>query len=216
MKLIRFCVPVVLLLSALGSCASAPPTLVALLPPPDAVTARTTVENAGPTVLLRRVTIPGYLDSFPVVIGRTGETLLLANNTEWAERLSDAAARVLRAAMSQRLGASRMLIEGDGRIPDADLSVEFLALDPRGDGRLWLDARWGFLGTAGARTSYAGRTSLQVPLDSPTASSVAAATTRALRELADVLAKEAGCLRADGSAQETSAGRRQPDRCGAR
>ena len=76
----------------------------------------------------------------------------------------DAVARVLRDALSQRLGASRVLIAGDGRIPDADLTVEFLALDPQ-QGALRLDARWSFSCTARDRPSHGGRTFFQVPLE---------------------------------------------------
>ena len=100
---------------------------------------------------------------------------------------------MLRDALSQRLGASRVLIAGDGRIPDADLTVEFLALDPQ-QGTLRLDAKWSFLlhmrGTGGA---MAGRTVLEVPLDGTTPAAVAAATADALGRLADVLATQAEC-----------------------
>jgi uncharacterized lipoprotein YmbA len=183
-------IKVALLALTIAACASSPPTLVALPPAPHATATQNTVERSGPTVLLRRVIVPGYLDAFPVLIGRRGNALIVSDGTEWAERLSDGAARVLREALSQRLGPSRVLIEGDGRIPHADLSIELLALDPQ-DGELRLDARWTFLGSAGDRTSRAGRTQLHVPLDSPTPSGVATATADALGRLADTLAVEA-------------------------
>jgi hypothetical protein len=56
-------------------------------------------------------------------------------------------ARVLRDALSQRLHASRVLVAGERRIPDIDLTVEFLALDPQGTA-LQFDARWLFSCTA--------------------------------------------------------------------
>jgi uncharacterized lipoprotein YmbA len=147
---------------------------------------------AGATVLLRSVRLPGYLDNYPVVIGRNGGTLRVAHHTEWAERPSDAVARVLGDALAQRLGSSRVLIAGDGRVPDADLTVEFLALDPQ-QGALRLDARWTFACTARARPSHTGRTRLRVPLAAATPSAVAAATAVALGGLADVLATQAEC-----------------------
>ena len=103
------------------------------------------------------MSVPGHLDGFPVVTGRRGETLIVSADAEWAERLTDAAARVLRDALSQRLGPGRVLIEGDGRIPDADLTIEFVALDPL-DGHLVLDARWSFVAAAGERSNHSGRT----------------------------------------------------------
>ena len=110
----------------------------------------------------------------------------MSRNTEWAERPSIGATRVLRDALSGRLGPSRVLIAGDGRIPDADLTVEFLALDPH-PGTLQLDARWSFSCTS-RRGGAAGRTYLVVSMDRATAEAVAAATSEALARLADVLA----------------------------
>jgi uncharacterized lipoprotein YmbA len=169
---------------AITGCASAPVALVALPPAPAAGT-----RDAGPgaSVLVREVTVPGYLDSFPVVIDRDGSTLVVSKNTEWAERPSAGVARVLRDALSQRLDASRVLVAGERRIPDVDLTVEFLALDPQGTA-LHLDARWFFSCTA-ARGSRAGRTQFDVSLASPTPAAVAAASTEALARFADVLVK---------------------------
>lgn len=169
---------------AITGCASAPVALVALPPAPAAE-----MRDAGPgaSVLLREVSVPGYLDSFPVVVSRNGSALVVSQNTEWAERPSAGVARVLRDALSQRLGASRVLIGADGRIPDADLTVEFLALDPHA-AALHLDARWFFSCTA-ERGGRGGRTQLHVPMAAATPAVVAAATTEALSRLADALAR---------------------------
>ena len=96
---------------------------------------------------------------------------------------------MLRGALSQRLGPSRVLIPGEGRIPDADLTVEFLALDPS-EGAVHLDAKWTFSCTAPRGASRSGRTSVQVPLEAATAASVAEATSAALGRLADALATQ--------------------------
>jgi uncharacterized lipoprotein YmbA len=175
-----------------AACASAPPTLIAL-PAPPAAPAPAADSAAGPTILLRHVSVPGYLDGFPVVTGRRGETLIVSTDAEWAERLADAAGRVLRAALSQRLGSGRVLIAGDGRVPDAELTVELLALDPL-DGRLTLDARWSFVAARDERANRSGRTQLDVPLAAAQPSAVAAATAQALGELAGALAQEAATL----------------------
>ena len=177
-----------LVVLAIAGCASVPVTLVALPPAPVP-----DMRDPGPgaTVLLRDVALPGYLDNFPVVVGRKGSALIVSQNTEWAERPSAGVARVLRDALSQRLGATRVLIAGDGRVPDADLTVEFLALDPQ-EAALHLDARWFFLCTA-AGGSRGGRSQLRVPLASATPAAVAEATTEALVRLADVLAAGVPC-----------------------
>lgn len=176
----------------IAACATSPVTLVALPPAPSIAQAQADAEGAGSTIMLRPVLLPRYLDAYPVLVGHQGNTLIVANKTEWAEPFPDAVSRVLRDALSQRLGSSRVLIPGDGRIPRADLTVEFLALDPR-EGKVRLDAKWTFSCTAPGGASRSGQTSVQVPLEAATASSVAAATAAALGRLADALAMHAEC-----------------------
>jgi uncharacterized lipoprotein YmbA len=184
---------IALLAATIAACASSPPTLVAL-PVPSPLERHQKVEPAsGATILLRPVVLPGYLENYPVVIARSGSTLIVSNDTEWAEPLRDAVARALRAALSERLGPSRVLIDGDGRIPDADLSVEFLALDPQ-RGVLRLDARWTFSCTARKSRGRADRTFLEVPLGDASPAGIATATAEALGRFADVLAAQAPCL----------------------
>jgi uncharacterized lipoprotein YmbA len=174
---------------ALAGCASSPVTLVVLPSPPPV--ARSAHDKMGPSILVRRATVPGYLDSFPIVLGRADGALVVSSNAEWAERLPDAVTRILRDALSQRLGAERVLIARDGRIPDADLRVEFLSLDPVG-GTLNLDARWFFACAVRAQSS-GGRTHVEVPLASATPGAVAHATTTALTRFADELATHVPC-----------------------
>lgn len=196
----RSCFIINLLALALTGCASSPATLVALPPAPNAATEHDT-RSAQTTILLRPVVLPGYLDAYPVIIGRKGNTLIVSDTTEWAEPFSDAVARVLRDALSQRLGASRVLIPGDGRTPDADLTVEFMALDPQ-QGVLQLDAKWIFSCTARGRPIHEGRASFEIPLEAATAPAVAAATAEALGRLADVLAARAECVAEAGHLKE--------------
>ena len=174
---------------ALAACASAPVTRV-VLPSPDMPAA-----NADPapgiTVQVREVRLPGYLDGFPVVVNRSGETLVVADKTEWGERPSQGATRVLRDALSQRLGDTAVLVPGDRRVADAELQVEFLALDPMA-GHLVLDARWS-LACRERRADHGGRNRLQVPVDGATPEAVAQATTRALVQFADLLAPQVRC-----------------------
>jgi uncharacterized lipoprotein YmbA len=138
------------------------------------------------------VTLPGYLDSFAVVVDRKANTLVVSDDAEWAERLRDAVTRTLRDALSQRLGASRVLLRGEHRIADAELVIEFLELDPS-DGILHLDARWSFVCSSRAFPTHAGRTQLQMPLEATTSSAVASATVSALARFADVLASQTWC-----------------------
>ena len=175
----------------LAACASSPPTLVAL---PSATAPRQShALDAQTTLRLRQVQVPEYLDAFPVVTRRAGDALVVADRTEWAERPSQGVSRVLRDALAQRLGSSRVLIAGDGRRADADLSVELLALDPARD-MLTLDARWSFACRVGGQ-SHGGRTALRVEMNAATPQAVATATSDALSRLADAVVAE---LRCDG------------------
>jgi uncharacterized lipoprotein YmbA len=186
MTVTRACrIAVALLALAIGACASAPVALVAL--PAAPATAKRDA-GGGASVLLREVSVPEYLDTFPVLLKREGSTLVVSKDTEWAERPSAGIARVLRDALSRQLDASRVLVAGERRIPDADLTVELLALDPQGSA-LHLEARWFFSCTA-SRGTRAGRSALDVPLASATPAAVAAATTAALARFAALLAEE--------------------------
>jgi len=176
---------------ALAACASSPPTLIAL-PAATGPEARQTPDTAA-TVRLRPVHVPDYLDGLAVVIGRDNHVLVVADRTEWAERPSQGVSRVLRDALSQRLGSSRVLIAGDGRRADATLSIELLALDPARDA-LTLDAGWSFVCRSTGQ-SQGGRTAVRVEMSAATPQGVAAATSVALSQLADALVAE---LRCDG------------------
>jgi uncharacterized lipoprotein YmbA len=183
MTMTRVCrIAFTLLTLGITACASRPIGLVAL---PSVPGGAMRVAQGGPSILVRDLTVPGYLDTFPVILGRDGGALHVSKDTEWAERPSAGVARVLRDALSQRLDPSRVLMAGDRRIPDADLTVEFLALEPQREA-LHLDARWSFSCTA-VHAGRGGRTELDVPLASATPAAIAAATTEALARFADVL-----------------------------
>jgi uncharacterized lipoprotein YmbA len=172
----------------IGACASSPVTLVVL---PPAVPASDARQELGGTILLRQISVPRYLEDFSVVIGRSGNALVVSRNVEWGEPLLQGVSRVLRDALEQRLGASRVLIAGDRRIPDAELTIEFLSLDPR-DGVLALDARWFFSCRTGG-PGRGGRTRLEVAVASAEPQAVANATTNGLARFADALAADVRC-----------------------
>ena len=180
---------VVCIALGLAACASAPPTLVAL--PSPALRAEHAADDAAPTVRLRAVRLPEYLDGFAVVVGRDGQSLVVADRVEWAERPSLGVSRVLRDALAQRLGSTSVLIAGDGRRADAELTIEFMALDVQRDG-LQLDARWSFTCRANGR-SHAGRTSARLAMTAATPQAVAATTSEALSRLADAVVEELRC-----------------------
>ena len=63
----------------IGGCASSPVTLVVL--PPPAVPASDVRQGPGGTILLRQLSVPGYLEDFPVVIGRAGNALVVSGTS---------------------------------------------------------------------------------------------------------------------------------------
>lgn len=176
------------LLSALllAGCASDPPRMIALPAP----AAAPPVAGTPASLLLRPVSVPGYLDGLDVVTARRGGEVVIDRTTEWAERLSDGVTRVLSAALADRLGTGNMLIEGDGRVPDADLSVVITAMDPVA-GRLVLTARWTLVGSRGERLVRTGQERIEVPLNGGDADAVAEASSRALAQLANRIAAAA-------------------------
>lgn len=175
---------------ALAACASSPPPKLIALPAATAPSERSVPDTAA-TVRLRHVHVPDYLDGFPVVIGRDGGVLVVADRTEWAERPSQGMSRVLRDALAQRIGSSRLLIAGDARRADADLSVEVLAVDPARDA-LTLDARWSVACRANGH-SRGGRTAVRVEPSAATPETIAKATSEALSRLADAMVADLRC-----------------------
>ena len=178
----------------LAACASRPVALIAL-PPAEHPITREANTTSTTTVALRPVRLPGYLDNYPVLMRREDANVVVSKDTEWSERLSDAVERVLRGALSQRLGPDRVFIPGDSRLADAELTVEFLTLDPQRS-MLSLDAQWTY--SCRNHASQSDRTTLRVPLTDATASGVASATTAALSQFADQLASRADCARRAG------------------
>ena len=182
----------VLVALAVAACASTPPAIVALQGPAERPLVSQYARDGSATVVLRSVTLPGYLDGYAVIVGRNANVLVVSNEAEWAERPREAVTRVLRDALVQRVGASQVLMRGEHRLADAELVIEFLRLDPA-DNTVELDARWSFVCGTRGRAAVAGRTQLQAPLEAATPAAVAAATSNALVKFAEVLAAEPWC-----------------------
>lgn len=191
MKTIRSLAAALVVLAVAG-CASNPPVTVALPGPAQLTDVPQHGRAYRSTVVLRAITLPGYLDSHAIVVGRNANMLIVSNEAEWAERPREAVTRVLRDALAQRVGASQVLLRGEHRRADAELVIEFLKLDPE-DGAVQLDARWSFVCTARGRAAHAGRTQLQAPLEAATPAAIATATSNALIKFAEVLATETWC-----------------------
>ncbi len=184
-----------LLTLGLAACVSMPVSRITLPPPtpPDQI------EDAAtrPALLLRSVSLPSYLDGDRIVVESDGTRTRRAQGAAWAGRLADGVKHTLRDALAQRLGAAHVRAADDDVAAEAELSVDFLALDPT-RGAVHLDAVW-LMTCRASGGGVLGRVWLDVPLAAQTPKAIAAATSEALSELADELAPTLQCeLAAEG------------------
>jgi uncharacterized lipoprotein YmbA len=108
-----------------------------------AVVAGPAVGQAGMTVVVRGVSVPGYLDQDG--IGRPGGDYQFASypNDVWAEPLADMLQGVMVQELGQRLPSATVLADGGAIGAPADVVVEMnvLRFDPDAAGKLTLDVQ---------------------------------------------------------------------------
>ncbi|MBL6082297.1 membrane integrity-associated transporter subunit PqiC [Belnapia sp. T18] len=133
---------------ALGACSSSPlRTYVLGAERSDRVATEAWVGAVTPALLLRRVTVPRYLDTTDLVVRLSpGETAASAGG-RWAERLSDGVTRALATALERRVGTGQVL-RLDDAVADAAAAPRELLVDLHtfectlSDGTCRLEARW--------------------------------------------------------------------------
>jgi uncharacterized lipoprotein YmbA len=94
-----------------------------------------TSPDGAAAVSLGRLSVPEYLDGYDVITRISPHELQRADGSRWAERLPDAAARVLRAA----LAANGVRVDDDAANV---VSVEIAAFEGTADGVVVLSATW--------------------------------------------------------------------------
>lgn len=174
----------------LGGCASAPPTRVLLALPTGAVPASTTQgASSGPTLAVRRVSVPEYLETRRVRYRADDTTLSEWPNTFWAERFEISVTRELVAALRRGLpGWSVCEATCPDQPPNLNLQVELAPLDfMRAAQRLQLDARVTLSGAAASNTTQMREFAFEVASAADTPHAHAQAITDALRALAQAL-----------------------------
>jgi hypothetical protein len=119
-----------------------------------------------------------------------GRALVLSDRQRWAEPLDQAAARVLAADLSRRLGGAAVLSGPDGaRIGAAfRVALDVDRWDAR-DGPLTLDATWLILDGGSGRCLARRAGSFQAPVSADDGDALAEAHSRTLAELADQVAE---------------------------
>jgi len=173
----------------LGGCASAPPARVLLALPTGATPANTTTgAPSGPTLALRRVSVPEYLESRRVRYRADDTTLSEWPNTFWAERFEISVTRELAAALRRGLpGWSVCEATCPDQPPNLNLQVELAPLDfMRASQRLQLRARVTVSGAA-STTAQMRELAVEIVAAADTPHAHAQAVTDALRALAQDL-----------------------------
>lgn len=131
----------------LGACASAPATRFYALAPVAVPVAATKIQ-ALPTIVVREVSLPRYLDR-PQIVTRTGEhRLRFAEYAHWGGDLREEITRVLAENLARRLSGSAVLPAPTfvAVKPDLAVDVELLRFEAADDGQVHLAARWGIQG----------------------------------------------------------------------
>lgn len=173
----------------LSGCASrASMTLLSL--PLDAPTASTQAAPA-PTVVVRRVQIPEYLQSIQVRYRSSAQTLAEWPATRWAERLEVSLTRHLSQQLNTRMPAGSVCDTACAGSPKvSSLQVSYLMLDQvRPQGLMHAQVHWVLTPASGdTQASKMGQLTLNEPVQSDDASGQAAAMARLNAQLASQIA----------------------------
>jgi uncharacterized lipoprotein YmbA len=167
--------------SLLVSCSSPNPALYTLEAPPGPV------RRGGPRVIeLRSIGLARYLERSQIIRSSENFRLDVLPNDWWGEPLDTMIGRTLARALTQRLPGSTVYSE-NGAIsaePDATVQVNVQRLDQDSTGTVRLIAQFAIV----RRTSDTRGVSLQVPVNGPATSSLVAAMSEAIGQLADRVA----------------------------
>jgi uncharacterized lipoprotein YmbA len=156
--------PALTAFSVIWGCSSSPEVnRYVLSAPVNAANANTLEASDGPQLLLRPVTLPGYLDSTELVL-RSGQNALTASTTaRWAERLSDGVTHSLAAALVLRLPKDNITLDIMADVPNWQLLVDIYSFDVWPDGHCVLTAGWTISRSDGQSATLTGRGTFASP-----------------------------------------------------
>ena len=147
-------------------------------------------QRGGPKIIVvRQVTVAGYLDRTPIVRSSEGYRLDVLANDWWGEPLSALLTRVLVEELGQRLPQSTVLSDASAvsAKPDVTVEVGFQRLDRDSAGAMLLQAQAGL--NFPRRTEPAVQAfRISVPATSPDTRALVADASTAVGQLADGLA----------------------------
>lgn len=141
-----------------------------------------------PSLELRTVQMPDYLDNQDILIRGAANEVVASPTGRWAERLSVGVTRALAGDLAARLPGYVILSAPPafGATPQ-QIHVDLDAFDARLDGRVYLSARWSIT-TPGDDLLASARVALVEPTESQADGAIAAAMSRILHRLADAIA----------------------------
>lgn len=122
------------------SCAS-PPLSIYTLQPSDAPVQRASFSGRTPTIEIRRVVIPDYLDSQDILV-RNGNTLQRSSHGRWASRLSIEVTRYLTGILAARRPNALVTDQSPIATPNERIFITISDLDVTSAGVATLDANW--------------------------------------------------------------------------
>ncbi len=128
----------------LGACASTPATRFYALAPVQVPVAATKIQGP-PSIVVREVILPRYLDR-PQIVTRTGaHRLRFAEFAHWGGDLREEVTRALAENLARHLTGSAVLPAPTfaSAPPDLTLDIELLRFEAADDGQVHLVARWG-------------------------------------------------------------------------
>ena len=189
---------VTLLALSLGACASnGPPPVLLTLPAGTSPTPAPTPTAASGTLVVRRVTVPEYLQSRRVRYRADASTLQAWPGVSWAERLEVGATREFAAAL-RRMLPGWTICEGTCASGQAELSLQ-LDLRPldfvRGEKALHASARWSLSPVSTTSAPYNGHLEARIPAQGDTPQGHAQAISEFLQALAKAVAERADAPR---------------------
>jgi uncharacterized lipoprotein YmbA len=178
---------------ALSGCASRTPSVVLLSLPLDAPTTSAQAAPAAqaPTLVVRRVQIPEYLQSIQVRYRSSAQTLAEWPATRWAERLEVSLTRHLSQQLNARLPAGSVCDTACAGSPKvSSLQISYLMLDHvRPQGQMQAQVHWVLTPASGdTQASKMGQLTLSEPVQSDDAPGQAAAMARLNAQLASQIA----------------------------
>lgn len=132
-----------LVLSLTGCLGSAPSTRLYQLEAGADKAAKAATGNT-PTLLVRDIRLPTYLDRPQIVTRGAGHRLHIAEFDQWGGDLREDMTRVLVQSLGRTLGSQRVFAApvGIALQPDYRLEVEVLRFEREADGQVRLHARW--------------------------------------------------------------------------